>query len=102
MKTDNKKLLYIAKSDGKGVEKKIKGFCQAASRAGYDEELDIEQTASFPAIRRQLRKMISSDAKYIVVRSPSRESIFFIWCFIRLRLQGRILIIDQPERCDIH
>lgn len=97
MKTNNKKLLYIAKSDGTGVEKKIKGFCNAASRAGYDVELDIEQTATFSAMRRQIRRMVSSDAKYIVMRSPTRNSIFYVCCFIRLKLQGKILIIDQPS-----
>jgi len=97
MKTVNQKILYVAKSDGKGVEKKIKGFCNAATRAGYNVELELEQTSSFSAIHRQIQKMISSDAKYIVMRSPTRNSIFFVCCFIQLRMQGKVLIIDQPS-----
>ena len=97
MRTDDKKITYIAKSDGGGVEKKIRGFCNAAEHAGYNVELFIEPTSGVSANRRMIRKMISSDAKYIVMRSPTRNSIFFIWCFMRLRLQGKKLIIDQPS-----
>ncbi len=97
MKNNREKVLYVAKSDGKGVENKIQGFCNAVARAGYHVELDIEQSAGFAAINRQIRKMISSDAKYIVMRSPTRNSIFFVLCFIWLRLQGKTLIIDQPS-----
>ena len=96
MKND-KKIIYVAKSDGKGVENKIEGFCNAVARAGYHVELNIEQSAGFSAINRQIRKMISSDAKYIVMRSPTRNSIFFVLCFIWIRLQGKTLIIDQPS-----
>ena len=97
MKIDNKKILYVAKSDGRGVENKIEGFCNAAARAGYHVELDIEQTDRIAAINRQIRKMISSNSKYIVVRSPSRDGIFYFLCFILIRLQNKILIIDQPS-----
>ena len=97
MKIDNNRILYIAKSDGGGVEKKITGFCNAATRAGYDVELNIEPMYGLSGIQRQIQKMISSDAKYIMMRSPTRNSIFYIWCFIRLRLQGKVLIIDQPS-----
>lgn len=97
MKKDTNKILYVANDDGKGVEKKVKGFCNAATHAGYDVELSLEHITGLSSIHGQIRKMISSNAKYIVMRSPTRNSVFFIWCFIRLRLQGKILIIDQPS-----
>lgn len=97
MKTDYNKIVYVAKSDGRGVEKKIEGFCNAASRAGYHVELALEQSSGLSAIKRQIRMINSSDAKYIVVRSPTRNSIFFVWCFLWIRFQGKILIIDQPS-----
>ncbi len=97
MKKNDNKIFYVAKSDGKGVENKIKGFCNAAAHAGFDVELDIEQSAGPAAINRQIQKMIASDAKYIVMRSPTRNCIFFVWCFIRLRLQGKVIIIDQAS-----
>ena len=97
MVIDENKIIYIAKSDGKGVENKIKGFCNAAAHAGYNAEFVIESTPGLAGIRRQICKMISSDAKYIVMRSPTRDSFFFIFCFIIIRLQGKVLIIDQPS-----
>lgn len=97
MKIDDKKILYVAKYDGGGVQKKIDGFCNAGIRAGYHVEYDMVQTSGFSDIRRQIRKMVSSDAKYIVMRSPTRNSIFYVLCFIQLKLQGKILVIDQPS-----
>lgn len=97
MKTDSKKIIYVADSPNSGVEKKIMGFCNAAIRSGYKVEFAFDKTSGLRAIRKKIRKMIASDAKYIVMRSPTRKSISFVWCFLRLRLQGKILIVDQPS-----
>lgn len=96
MKKDSKKIVYIAKAASGGVEKKIKGFCNAAVNAGYKVDLALEP-AGLSGILRMIRKMVSTDAKYIVMRSPTRKSLYFVFCFIWIRLQGKVLVIDQPS-----
>lgn len=97
MKTDNNKLLYVANLPSGGVEKKIQGFCDSAINSGYCVEHAFEKVDGLKGIQRQIHSMLSSDAKYIVMRNPTRDCIYYLFCFIWLRIQGKVLIIDQPS-----
>ena len=96
MKLNDSSLLYLSLATGPGVKRKIEGFCKAAKKAGFQVEYVLESGNAYVAEKRLIRRMLDSDAKYIVVRSFTYGNVFFLKEFVKARHQGRILIIDVP------
>ncbi len=90
-------LLYLYAYDGNGVENKIDGFCHAAQKSGFMVSRISEECRGFIQRKKLVSKMLSYDGKYIVVRSFTAYNIFFLHIFLQARLQGKIVILDQPS-----
>ena len=97
MKLNTNKILFLASCDGPGVEKKMEGLCGAAVKAGYGTEVVFQKDKGFRLMQKQQVAMLKTDAKYIIMRSPSRNSIYYVCTFLILRFQGKVLIVDQPS-----
>lgn len=96
MELNEHSLLYLSLATSTGVKRKIEGFCTAAEKAGFHVEYAMEPGKAYTAGKLLVRRMLASDAKYIVVRSFTAGNVFFIREFFKARRQGRILIIDIP------
>ena len=96
-KLNPQKLLYIASGDGIGVQNKIDGYCLAAEKAGMIATKIIEDCHGYKQRKQLVRRILDWDGKYVMVRSFSSYNIFFFHIFLLARLQGKILILDQPS-----
>ena len=97
MKLNTKKILYVAVNDGLGVENKIKGFCKAAEGEGYVVEIIVKACSRLHERRLLMQNLLTTDAKYIVLRSMSSYSLFFLAYMMKARMQGKTIIVDQPS-----
>ena len=86
-------LLYISHhEEGSGVSKKIEGLCHSADRIGIKAEL-----YNYTTIYDALKKMYSTKARYIIIRSITYKNLLFFIHLFLLRIKGKILILDQPS-----
>jgi len=97
MELNIRKILFLAVCDGSGVEKKIEGLCKAAIEAGYATEKMVRSCKGLSDRRQLMCHVLTTDAKYVVLRSMSSYSIFFLLLMLKARMQGKIIIVDQAS-----
>lgn len=93
------KILYISTHNvdtESGVEHKIQGFCNSARANGFKVERLTQYCRSIKQRRQLLRESLKSDSKIWVIRSFGFLTFAVIDILYRAKMQGRILICDQP------
>ncbi|MBQ9820964.1 MAG: hypothetical protein IJM58_02465 [Muribaculaceae bacterium] len=92
MEIDENKILFLAQITKKaGVAKKVQGLYNAAKNNGYDADY-----MNFKTVTELRRIILSTNAKYILMRTVTYRNACLFLSLLRARNQGRILILDVP------
>ena len=97
MYLNSNKIIYVAAVGGAGVQKKIDGFCNAALSVGYEVEKALGDRLGGKGLRMIMHQMVSSDARYVMLRGLNRSCVSAFPYLLKAKIQGKVIMIDQPS-----